>query len=227
MKIDIRRAAIVRDINAIREALGESALRLEQAADADDPAALAEAQARLAQVQAELTGTELKLVAHDAALEARSREEAARASADTVAEVEELIARIGDLHRSSTTRAGRLLRAIESIGPMWAEVLVELAEARALAVAAVHLGGGTFAVNRLTDNLDGHDILAGAVGPALATTGLGVTGPNLAPWAILSPPSNAFAPVALGAALERLHERRLAAIASAPTFGKTPTEAAA
>ena len=218
-KIDIRRAAIERDINAIREALGESALKLEHAAEADDQAALAEAQARLAQVQAELTGTEQKLVAHDAALEARAREEAARASADTVAEVEELIARIGDLHRSSSARAGRLMRAIESIGPLWAELLVELGELHALTNTAVHKRGGTQAL-RLVAHLDAHDLLAGAVGPAVASTGLGVTGPSLSPFVITSPLSGAFQPVTLAPALERLQERRLDVIERAATFGR-------
>jgi hypothetical protein len=226
MKIDIRRAAIERDINAIREALGESALRLEQAADADDPAALAEAQARLAQVQAELTGTEQKLVAHDAALEARAREDERRSSVEAEAEVQEILERIADLHRASTSRAGRLMRTIEAIGPLWAELLVELGELHALTNSAVHKRGGTQAL-RLVAHLDGHDLLAGAVGPAIASTGLGVTGPSLSPFVITSPLSGAFQPVTLAPALERLQERRLDVIERAATFARGGQELAA
>lgn len=218
-KPDARRLSIVRDINALREALGESALKLEQAADADDPAALAEAQARLAQVQAELTSAEQRLVAHDAAIEARARQAAQRATAETEGEVQEIIERIGNLHRSSSARAGRLMRTIEAIAPLWAELLVELGELHALTNSAVHKRGGTQAL-KLVAHLDGHDLLAGAVGPAVAATGLGITGPSLAPFVIVSPISGAFQPVALGSALERLNERRLDVIERAANFGK-------
>ena len=64
MKIDTRRAAIQRDIGALREALGEAALRLEEAGD--DPGRLAAAQAQLAQVQHELACAEARLVEYDA-----------------------------------------------------------------------------------------------------------------------------------------------------------------
>jgi hypothetical protein len=118
------------------------------------------------------------------------------------------------------------MRAIEGLAGEWATLLADLDEARALTAAAVHLRGGGRAVQRLANNIDGHDVVAGAVGPALASTGLGVSGPSLAPWLIVSPPSGAFAPVALGPALERLHERRIEAIEKASTFAK-PSEAAA
>jgi hypothetical protein len=222
-KIDTRRAAIVRDINALREALGEAALRLEEAGD--DPGRLAAAQAQLAQVQHELAGAEAKLVAYDLGLQARAREETARASADVETEVAGLLERIGNLHRSSAARAGRLMRAVESISGEFAALVTDLGEARALTGAAIRLRGGTAALTRLGTNLDGHDLIAASIGPALASSGIGVVGPSLAPWVIVTPPSNAFQPVSLGPALERLHERRLNAIERAATFGKT--EAAA
>lgn len=217
-KTDIRRAAIVRDITAIREAVGEAALRLEEADD--DPSRLAEGQARLAQVQHELAGAEAKLVAYDLGLQARAREETARASADTDAQVEELLERIGNLHRSSAARAGKVMRGIEMMGGEYSALIADLAEARALTGAAIRLRGGTAALNRMGTNLDGHDALAAAVGGALASSGLGVVGPSLSPWVVVSPPSGAFQPVALGPALERLHERRLDAIERAANFGK-------
>jgi hypothetical protein len=217
-KIDTRRAAIVRDITAIREAVGEAALRLEEADD--DPSRLAEGQARLAQVQHELAGAEAKLVSYDLGLQARAREETARASADTDAQVEELLERIGNLHRSSAARAGKVMRGIEMMGGEYSALIADLAEARALTAAAVRLRGGTAALNRMGTNLDGHDALAAAVGGALASSGLGVVGPSLSPWVVVSPPSGAFQPVALGPALERLHERRFDAIERAATFGK-------
>lgn len=219
-KTDARRLSITRDIAALREALGESALKLEHAADADDPATLAEAQARVAQVQHELAGAEARLLAYDLGLQARAREETARASADIAAELAELLERIGNLHRSSSARAGKVMRGIEMIGGEYAALIADLAEARALTAAAVRLRGGTAALNRMGSNLDGHDALAAAVGGALASSGLGVVGPSLAPWVIVTPPSNAFQPVALGPALERLNERRLDAIERAANFGK-------
>jgi len=217
-KIDTRRAAIVRDITAIREAVGEAALRLEEADD--DPSRLAEGQARLAQVQHELAGAEAKLVAYDLGLQARAREETARASADTDAQVEELLERIGNLHRSSSARAGRIARAIETLGAEYATLITDLGEARALTGAAIRLRGGTAALTRLGTNLDGHDVIAASIGPALASSGLGVVGPSLSPWVVVSPPSGAFQPVALGPALQRLHQRRFNAIDRAATFGK-------
>jgi hypothetical protein len=217
-KIDIRRAAIVRDVNSLREALGESALRLEEADD--DPSRLAEGQARLAQVQHELAGAEAKLVAYDLGLQARAREEAARASADTEAEVESLIGRINDLNRAAVSRAGRIARAIESFGAEYATLITDLGEARALTGAAIRLRGGTAALTRLGTNLDGHEVIAGSIGPALASSGIGVVGPSMAPWVVIAPPSGAFQTVALAPALQRLHERRLDAIERAATFGK-------
>jgi len=189
MKIDTRRAAMQRDIGALREALGEAALRLEEAGD--DPGRLAAAQAQLAQVQHELAGAEAKLVAYDLGLQARAREETARASADTDAQVEELL-----------------------------ELITDLGEARALTGAAIRLRGGTAALTRLGTNLDGHDVIAASIGPALASSGVGVIGPSMAPWVVIAPPSGAFQPVSLGPALERLNERRLDAIERAATFGK-------
>lgn len=222
-KTDTRRLSITRDIAALREALGEAALRLEEAGD--DPGRLAAAQAQLAQVQHELAGAEAKLLAYDLGLQARAREETARASADVAAELAELLERIGNLHRSSAARAGKVMRGIELIGGEYSALIADLAEARALTGAAIRLRGGTAALNRMGTNLDGHDALAAAVGGALASSGLGVVGPSLSPWVVVSPPSGAFQPVALGPALERLHERRLNAIERAATFGKT--EAAA
>jgi hypothetical protein len=217
-KTDIRRAAIVRDITAIREAVGEAALRLEEADD--DPSRLAEGQARLAQVQHELAGAEAKLVAYDLGLQARAREETARASADVETEVESLIARIADLNRAAVSRAGRIARAIETLGAEYATLITDLGEARALTGAAIRLRGGTAALTRLGTNLDGHDVIAASIGPALASSGLGVVGPSLSPWVVVSPPSGAFQPVALGPALQRLHQRRFNAIDRAATFGK-------
>jgi len=218
MKIDTRRAAMQRDIGALREALGEAALRLEEAGD--DPGRLAAAQAQLAQVQHELAGAEAKLVAYDLGLQARAREETARASADTDAQVEELLERIGNLHRSSSARAGRIARAIETLGAEYATLITDLGEARALTGAAIRLRGGTAALTRLGTNLDGHDVIAASIGPALASSGVGVIGPSMAPWVVIAPPSGAFQPVSLGPALERLNERRLDAIERAATFGK-------
>lgn len=217
---DTRRLSITRDIQSLREALGESALKLEHAADADDPATLAEAQARVAQVQHELAGAEARLLAYDLGLQARAREETARASADVAAELAELLERIGNLHRSSSARAGKVMRGIEMIGGEYAALIADLAEARALTGAAIRLRGGTAALTRLGTALDGHDVIAASIGPALAASGIGVVGPSLAPWLICVPPSNAFQPIALGPALERLHERRLGAIERASTFGK-------
>jgi hypothetical protein len=218
--VDTRRVALVRDAGLARDALAEAALILENAAD--DPLA----QAAVVQLQAEVDAAERRIQHHDLARAAAAREAEQRSSAGTEEQVAKHLQRIGDLHRSSTTRALKLLRAIEGLAGEWAALLADLDEARALTASAVHLRGGGLAVQRLTVHLDGHDVLAGAVGPALASTGLGITGPSLAPWIIVSPPSGAFAPVALGPALERLHERRLGAIERASTFAKTSESAA-
>ena len=218
MKIDTRRAAIQRDIGALREALGEAALRLEEAGD--DPGRLAAAQAQLAQVQHELAGAEARLVAYDAGVEARTRQEAQRATAETEAEVASLIARIADLNRAAISRAGRIARAIETLGAEYAALLTDLGEGAALCQRAVYARAGGIGAQRLAVGIDGHDVVSGAVGPALASSGVGVIGPSLSPWLIVTPPSNAFEPVRLPSALERLHERRLDAIERAATFGK-------
>jgi hypothetical protein len=223
-KPDTRRAGLLRDLQSLRDAIGELALKLEESGE-DSPDA-ARAQGDLAALQRELAGAEQRLASYDLAREAAARRVEVQSSAETEEQVAKHLQRIGDLHRASTTRALKMMRSIEALGAEWGALLTDLGEARALTAAAVHLRGGGRAVQRLANNIDGHDVVAGAVGPALACTGLGVTGPSLAPWIIVSPPSGAFAPVGLGAALERLYERRIEAIAKASTFAK-PSEAAA
>jgi hypothetical protein len=210
-----KREALTRDLGALRDALAEAALRLERAPD--DP----EAQAAVASLQQELVGATRRLELYDLAQQAEQREAEHRQKEDNRAHVAELITRIEALHKASTKRAVALVSAIEALGPIWSELLVELGEARALVASAVRAAGGGEALRRLlTVPLDGHDALAGTVGGTLASTGLGVIGPSLAPWIVTTPPSGVFRRVDIAQALDTLHAQRLDVIERAASFSR-------
>lgn len=121
-----------------------------------------------------------------------------------------------------------LVDYIAQIGAMWTASHNTLSEAAALTREIVRLAGGKDAVKRFDNGADnaGHGALAAAVGSALAATGMGSTGPTLAPIVHVSPPMRAHTASDLERGLDNLFNRQVEAIDRAVTPATASKETA-
>lgn len=144
---------------------------------------------------------EREIKSHELAIDRLNAAKVAQASVDVEADFAAKTARIAELTLQRDAALARAKQApiylvdyIAGIGPLWTAALNALAESNALAREIVRLAGGKDAIKRFDNMTDGsgHDAFAAAVGSALAATGLGTTGPKLAPTVTISPPMRAY-----------------------------------
>lgn len=208
-----RRAALNERIDLCRATLADAALAHER-----QPTAETEAQVGL--YRRDLASARQALELFELSLEAAAREVVAETKHFAEQQVAELRARIDVLHAATVISAQDIVNTLEQIGPKYATLIADLAEARELTTAAVRLAGGRAAVTRQLGHglqLDGHAPLAAAVGAAIASAGFGTVGPSLAPTVSVIPPSAYFKTDEIAVAFDRIHTARIHAIDRAAT----------
>jgi len=206
-----RRAALNERIDLCRANLADTALAHERA-----PTAETKAQAERGQV--DLAAARQALEMFELALEASSREVTREELQDKADQLADLRKRIDTLHATTLASATKIVSTIEQLGPQYAVLIADLAEARELTASAARIAGGARGTRRASSLfLDGHGALGAAVGAAIASAGFGLVGPSLAPTVTVIPPSGAFRVDDITTALNRLHQLRMDAIEPATT----------
>lgn len=179
-----------------------------------------------AHVVAEL---EREIAGHELAIERLNAAKSAQANVDVETDNTAKLARLAELNAQRDAAVARakqvpveLVDYIAQIGAMWTASHNTLSEAAALTREIVRLAGGKDAVKRFDNGADnaGHGALAAAVGSALAATGMGSTGPTLAPIVHVSPPMRAYTASDLERGLDNLFNRQVEAIDRATTTSK-------
>lgn len=166
---------------------------------------------------------------HELAIDRLNAAKLAQASQDVQVDDAAKTARLAELTQQRDAAVARakqvpveLVDYIAQIGAMWTASHNTLSEAAALTREIVRLAGGKDAVKRFDNGADnaGHGALAAAVGSALAATGMGSTGPTLAPIVHVSPPMRAYTASDLERGLDNLFNRQVEAIDRATTTSK-------
>jgi len=207
-----RLAALLQAIDLCRGTLADAALAHER-----QPSA--ETQEQVQQAQEALCAARNQLELFELAREAQGKVVAVQAEEDRVAQLDEIKDRIVALHKQTRAQAERVVATLEALGPEYSQLVAGLAEVRELTAAAARLAGGPNGLRRsMSLQLDGHSILADAIGLAIVGAGFGVVGPSLAPLVTVTTPSGAFhcgSPI--GERLDKLQGMRLSAIDLAAT----------
>lgn len=117
---------------------------------------------------------------------------------------------------------------IAQIGPQWVEGLNALSECNALTREILRLSGSRDALKKFDGSADttGHSVFGVAVGSALASTGLGSLGPNLSPYASITPTTQPFTASDLERSLGNVFARQAEAIDRAVTPATASKETA-
>jgi hypothetical protein len=158
----------------------------------------------VAELEKEIEGHELAIDRLNAAKLAQASQSVDEDNAAKLKRLEEL----AELRRVAVDRAKQvtveLVDFLAGIGPLWTSAHNSLSEVTSLAREIVRLAGGAEAVKRFNNNFDsaGHGALATAVASALAATGLGTSGPSLAPMVAISPPLRAYTATDLSKSLD-------------------------
>lgn len=172
---------------------------------------------------------------HELAIDRLNAAKLAQASQDVQVDDAAKTARLAELTQQRDAAVARakqvpveLVDYIAQIGAMWTASHNTLSEAAALTREIVRLAGGKDAVKRFDNGADnaGHGALAAAVGSALAATGMGSTGPTLAPIVHVSPPMRAYTASDLERGLDNLFNRQVEAIDRAVTPATASKETA-
>lgn len=174
-----------------------------------------------AHVVAEL---EQEIAGHELAIERLNAAKSAQANVDVETDNTTKLARLAELNAQRDAVVARakqlpvaLVDYLAAVGPQWVEGLNALSECNALTREILRVSGTKDALKRFDNSVDttGHSIFGVAVGSALATTGLGSIGPNLAPFASITSTTTPFTASDLERSLDNVFIRQAEAIARA------------
>lgn len=172
---DARINALRQEVHLLQETMSEIALAMAQA---PDDAALEE---QLADTRKQRDARLQQIENMQLAMEAASRRDV---QAETAAK-ERRLAQLQEQHAAAWSKtiqqATQLMDHLAAAGPQWAATLAHLSEANALGREMVLLARGKDACNRVFGRAgaDGHFHLASGIRSALASTRIGIDGPQL------------------------------------------------
>lgn len=158
---------------------------------------------------------------HELAIDRLNAAKLAQASQDVETDNTTKLARLAELNAQRDAAVARakqlpvaLVDYLAAVGPQWVEGLNALSECNALTREILRVSGSRDALKKFGGSADttGHSVFGVAVGSALASTGLGSLGPNLSPYASITPTTQPFTASDLERGLDNLFNRQAEAI---------------